>query len=139
VLISFVGVLVSLDGALVRAGVVDLVVSNGLGVHFLSNQHLCPLHFGGVHVRQLLHVNVRRHLLLLVVVVVRELLLRLLVQVNGRLVNALLLVRLDGDVRVHRVECEAGGLGAAAGGSRLLLGVRAVHGLERIGDGDRLT
>jgi hypothetical protein len=65
---------------------------------------LCPLHFGGVHVRQLLHVNVRRHLLLLVVVVVRELLLRLLVQVNGRLVNALLLVRLDGDVRVHRVE-----------------------------------
>ena len=92
------------DGALICAGVVDFVIADGLGVHFLSNQHLCPLHFGGIHIRQLLHVNMGGHLLLLVVVVVCELLLRLLVQVHSGLVNALLLVGLHGDVRVHRVE-----------------------------------
>ena len=101
VLISFVCILVTLDCALVSAGVVDFIVSNGGGAHLLSDHHLCPLHFWSSHVWKLLHVNVSWGLLLLIVIVVCILhLLRRLSQMDSCFINALLLIGFNSDVTI---------------------------------------
>ena len=93
------------DGALIGSWVIDFIIANRSGGHVRCQFKLCLFHLVGVHVWQLLHVNVGGHLLLLVVVVVRILhLLRRLSKMNCCFINALLLVCFNCNVTVHAVE-----------------------------------